>query len=260
MNSATVFRRAIKLLLVLLLVHSGIKAQQFPEQPNPPKIVNDFAGILSSDERNRLENKLVSFDDSTSTQIAVVTLKSLDGEPASSYAPVLAERWGIGQKGRDNGILILVSMGDPREVFIATGYGVEEFVPDATAKRIVDEHILPAFRESQYYRGLDQATTDLEQLLRGTFKGFGAKKARGRGGFPAWAIIVIIILVVILIARKSGGNGGRGFRTFGGPSFGGFPTGRSWGGGSFGGGSSGGGGFGGFGGGSFGGGGAGGSW
>lgn len=251
--------KSVVLALAGLLICAGmLQGQTFPEQQNPPKIVNDFADILDPNEENALEQKLVGFDDSTSTQIAVVTLSDLDGEPASSYAPALAEKWGVGQKDRNNGILILVSMDNPREVFIATGYGVEEFVPDVTAKRIIDEHIIPQFKNKAYYEGLDQATTDLEQLLRGTFKGFGKKKKKGApGGFPAWVIVVMIILLVIFFSSRKGG-GGRGFRTYGGPGWGGIPLGRGgFGGGGF---SSGGGGFGGFGGGSFGGGGAGGSW
>lgn len=252
----------LQLFVAFLFWSSSIVfGQTFPEQQSPPKIVNDFANILSQDQEAKLEQKLVAFDDSTSTQIAIVTLADLDGEPASSFAPALAEKWGIGQKDRNNGLLILVSMSNPREVFIATGYGLEEFVPDATAKRIVDEHMLPYFKKSSYYEGLDLATTDLEQLLKGTFKGFGKKKGRRGGlGIPPWIIVVFIILLVIFISSKSsrGGNN-RGVRTFGGPGWGGFPIG-GFGGGGFGGGSSGGGGFGGFGGGGFGGGGAGGSW
>lgn len=249
------------LLLFLIGSVSLLNGQTFPEPSSPAKIVNDFADILNPEQENRLEQKLVAFDDSTSTQIAIVTMKDLDGEPASSYAPALAEKWGIGQKDRNNGLLILVSMDNPREVFIATGYGLEEFVPDATAKRIVDDHILPNFKQSAYFEGLDIATTDLEQLLRGTFKGFGNKKSkRGGPGVPPWIIVVFIILMVIFVSSKGGRGGrGRGIRTYGGPGWGGFPIG-GFGGGGFGGGSSGGGGFGGFGGGSFGGGGAGGSW
>lgn len=248
-------------LAFLLWSSSFVFGQTFPEQQSPPRIVNDFANILSQDQEAKLEQKLVAFDDSTSTQIAIVTLADLDGEPASSFAPALAEKWGIGQKDRNNGLLILVSMSNPREVFIATGYGLEEFVPDATAKRIVDEHMLPYFKKSSYYEGLDLATTDLEQLLKGTFKGFGKKKGRRGGlGIPPWIIVVFIILFVIFVSSRGGrGGNNRGVRTFGGPGWGGFPIG-GFGGGGFGGGRSGGGGFGGFGGGGFGGGGAGGSW
>ena len=213
-------------------------------------LVNDFAGILNAQEKSLLEKKLVAFDDSTSSQLCIVILKTLDGEPASSYAPELFNFWKIGQEGRNNGILILVSMDNPREAFINTGYGMEEFVPDIMAGRIVQEDLLPYFKKEQYYEGLDKASSDLMQMLKGTFKGF-KKKSRGQK-IPPMAILVLIILGVILISKSKGGGGGNYARTFGGAGLGGF------GGGGFGG--FGGGGFGGFGGGSTGGGGAGGSW
>jgi uncharacterized protein len=166
----------------------------------------------------------------------------------------LAEAWGIGNKQRNNGILILVSMDNPREVFIATGYGVEEFVTDGLAKRIINEHMLPAFKQQRYYDGLNQGSDDLMQLLKGSFKGFGKKKKSK--SIPAVFVVLGIIVFVMFASRNRGGGGG--FRTYGRPGWGGFPLGG--GGWHSGGGSSGGGGFGGFGGGSFGGGGAGGSW
>ena len=242
----------IILAAIILAATSGF-AQTFPEKTATPRLINDFADILSVDEERLLEKKLVAFDDSTSTQITIVSLSNLDGEPASSYAPKLAEAWGIGNKQRNNGILILVSMDNPRDVFIATGYGVEEFVTDGLAKRIINEHMLPAFKQQRYYDGLNQGSDDLMQLLKGTFKGFGKKKKSK--GIPALFVVVAIVLFVIFASR---GQRGGGFRTYGRPGWGGFPMGG--GGWHSGGGSSGGGGFGGFGGGSFGGGGAGGSW
>jgi uncharacterized protein len=241
------------ILVAIILAATAGFAQTFPEKAATPKLVNDFADILSADEERLLENKLVAFDDSTSTQITIVSLSNLDGEPASSYAPKLAEAWGIGNKQRNNGILILVSMDNPREVFIATGYGVEEFVTDGLAKRIINEHMLPAFKQQRYYDGLNQGSDDLMQLLKGTFKGFGKKKKTK--GIPAIFVVGAIVLFVIFASR---GQRGGGFRTYGRPGWGGFPMGG--GGWHSGGGSNGGGGFGGFGGGSFGGGGAGGSW
>ncbi|MEX1189316.1 MAG: TPM domain-containing protein [Bacteroidia bacterium] len=242
---------------LILLFQLQLQGQDLPAKPSPPKLVNDFANILDDKQEQQLENKLVAFDDSTSNQIVIVTMAELNGEPASSYAPKLFIDWGIGNKGRDNGILILVSMSNPREVFINTGYGVESFVPDITAGRIVQEHLLPRFKANDYYGGLDLATNDLIELLQGSFKGFGNKKS-GKKGFPPFAVLIIIIVLVILFSRGSGGSGNRYNRTFGGPFYGGgFGGGRGFGGGGFGGG---GGGFGGFGGGSTGGGGAGGSW
>jgi uncharacterized protein len=239
-------------LLLLICVAENVSAQTFPEKNSPPRLVNDYAEVLTAEEERALEAKLVAFDDSTSTQISIVSMTELDGEPAASYAPKLAEAWGVGDKQRNNGILILVSMGNPREIFIATGYGLEEFVTDGLAKRIINEHVLPEFKQQRYYEGLNTATDDLMQLLKGTFKGFEKKKSMK---FPKGLIVMGIILIAVFASR---GNRGGGFRTYGRPGWSGFPMG----GGGFSGGrsSSGGGGFGGFGGGSFGGGGAGGSW
>jgi len=246
-------------ILVILLVGISFSciSRELPKRPEPAVLVNDFAGILSAQEKTLLEKKLVAFDDSTSSQLCIVILKTLDGEPASSYAPELFNFWKIGQEGRNNGILILVSMDNPRETFINTGYGMEEFVPDIMAGRIVQEDLLPYFKKEQYYEGLDKASTDLMQMLKGTFKGF--KKKSHKQKIPPMAILVLIILGVILISKSRGGGGGHYMRTFGGAGLGGF---GGFGGGGFGSSSGGfgGGGFGGFGGGSSGGGGAGGSW
>ena len=255
------YHLGIKSLILFLFLQVGfisnLIGRDLPSKPNPPRLVNDFASILTEAERTQLENKLVKFDDSTSNQIAIVTMADLDGEPASSYAPELFNFWKIGHDGRNNGILILVSMDNPREVFINTGYGMEEFVPDITAGRIVQEDLIPYFKNKEYYNGLDKASTDLMQLLSGTFKGF-PKKQRSRG-IPPLVIVILIIVAVILISRKNRG-GGRYMRTFGGPGFGGWGGGFGGVGGGSSGGGFGGGGFGGFGGGSTGGGGAGGSW
>jgi uncharacterized protein len=237
-------------------------AQTLPERPNPPKLVNDFAGVMSSNEVAALEQKLVAFNDSNSTQIAIVTIKSIEGYDIADYAFKLGEKWGIGQKAKDNGILILVAPND-RKVFIATGYGAEEYVTDAMSRRIIEQKFKPSFKNNNFYEGLDAGTNDIIDLLTGKFKAEPQEvKGKHKGSFLK--IIIIIIIIIVLIKIFGGGNRG-GRRTFrsSGPIFwggmGGF--GRGFGGGSSGGfGGGGGGGFGGFGGGSFGGGGAGGSW
>lgn len=242
----------------LLSLHAN--AQTFPDKPNPPKLVNDFAGIMQSGEVAALEQKLVAFNDSNSTQIAIVTLKSIEGYDIADYAFKLGEKWGIGQKGKDNGILILVAPND-RKVFIATGYGTEEYVTDAMSRRIIEQKFKPAFKNNNYYQGLDAGTNDIIDLLTGKFKA-EPQEAKGKHKGSILKIVIILVIIVLLIKIFGGGSGGGG-RTFrsSGPIFwggmGGF--GRGFGGGSSGGGF-GGGGFGGFGGGSFGGGGAGGSW
>ncbi len=257
---------------LFLFIFSGTgTAQEFPEKPVPPRLVNDFAGMLSENEAGILEHKLVAFDDSTSTQIAIVILSDLKGYAPADYAQRLAEKWGIGQKGLDNGILILIKTRTSisrGEVFIAPGYGLEGVVPDLLCKEITDNEILPSFRQDKYFEGLDKGTDVLMSLVRGTFPPDKYNKSGKAGGIAPF-IFIIIIIVLILFIRSSGGKNQRHISNKGLPiwllltmmnsgkgshsgSWGGFS-----GGGGFGGG---GGGFGGFGGGSFGGGGAGGSW
>jgi uncharacterized protein len=246
-------------------------SQPLPDRPAPPRLVNDFAGLLNSAEVSSLERKLVAFNDSTSTQIAIVIIKDLAGYDKADYAQRLAEKWGIGQKGKNNGVIILIkpkTTDSKGEVFIAQGYGLEGVIPDITCSEIVDNEILPAFRMNDYYRGLNKATTTLMALARGEFKAsdYGHKERKSGGkGMPLGLIIFIIFIIISIISRKSGGSNSKHISTGGLPFWmllgmmnSGRGSGGSWGG--FSGGSSGGGGFGGFGGGSFGGGGAGGSW
>jgi uncharacterized protein len=261
------------ILAVLLFNISGVIAfaQDFPERPVPPRLVNDFAGILNKDEINTLEQKLVAFNDSTSTQIAIVTVKSLMGYDKADYTQRLAEKWGIGQKGLNNGVLILVKPKLPEsdgQVFIAQGYGLEGVIPDITCSQIIDNDILPSFRSNDYYGGLSNSVNTLMSLARGEFSaaeyGQRAKKSTGKG--VPFGLIIFIIIIIAMISGKSGGSNNKNISSGGLPFWvllGMMNSGRgshsgSWGG--FSGGGGGGGGFGGFGGGSFGGGGAGGSW
>ena len=237
----------------------------FPPRPNPPRLVNDMADMLSAEEEQALERKLVNYNDTTSTQIAVVTLNSIGGYDANQYAAELGERWGVGTGKNDNGLIILVAK-DERKVAIQTGYGMEEYVPDAIAKRITERTLKPNFQKGAYYKGLDEATGLIIGLASGAYQGDPtANRGEEEGGPSIMFIIIIVIVIVFILSRRGGGRGGRGggrryARTFGGPVIvpGGFGTFRT-GGGMFGGGG-GGGGFGGFGGGSFGGGGASSSW
>ncbi len=171
-------------------------AQQFPAMPNPPRLVNDYTGTLTVSQQQALESKLVAFNDSTSTQIAVVIVQSTDGFPVSQYAIELAENWGIGRRGKDNGVLVLVAMED-REVFIATGYGLEGAIPDALAKRIIEEQIIPAFRHGDYYQGLDEATTSLMKLATGEFTADDLKPVFR---YTPLVIFIFFLLFIFLVA------------------------------------------------------------
>lgn len=242
-------------------------AQNIPPKPDPPRLVNDFAKQLNPTEAAALEQKLVAYNDSTSTQITVVIVPTTGDYPIADYAFALGREWGVGQQGKNNGLVILWASSD-RKVFIATGYGMEGAIPDAIAKRIINQVIIPDFKNGMFYRGLDRGVDAVMRYAAGEYK---ADPSEEEEGFPVGLLVFIIIFVIVLIAISGGGKGGnnrgRGYNA--GPVFWPYTTysgrGRSsgsWGGGGFGGGGfgGGGGGFGGFGGGSFGGGGAGGSY
>ena len=248
--------------LIALMVWIPANSQKdiVPARPNPPKLVNDYTGSMTPEQVQALEQKLLRYEDSTSTQIAVVLLKDLGGYEAAQFATELGEKWGVGGAQFDNGIVILVSLGNEderRQAYIAVGRGLEGAVPDITAGHIFDEFLVPNLRSNDFYRAFDETTTAIFQAAAGEYKGT-PKKGRG---LSSKLIIALIIFFVILSMFGGGGKGGgymsrRGYRGIGGPVI--FPGG--FGGGSGGGFGGGGGGFGGFGGGGFGGGGAGGSW
>ena len=252
----------------LLLVSFLASAQDIPARPNPPRLVNDFAGVLSADEAQRLERQLVAYDDSTSNQVAVVLVKTLNDYPIEEYALKLFRSWGIGNTKTNNGVLIIAALED-RKIRIEVGYGLEGAIPDITANHIIDNDIKPDFRSGDYYDGLSKAANSIIKAAAGEYKApANYRKKKGGGGFPIGFIVVIIILVAIFGGRNRGGGGGmmsrRGSGWLG-PFLLGSMLGRGSSGGFGGGGGGwsgggGGGGFGGFGGGSSGGGGASGSW
>ena len=265
MKSTERYRILLALLLVLFF-GTGLNAQ-LPSPSNPPRLVNDYTGTLSSSEINTLEHKLVAYNDSTSTQILVLLVDDLQGYSIEKYATEIGHSWGVGQKDKGNGVVILVKPnkgGERGQVTIRTGYGMEEYVTDATGKNIIEKEMIPAFKEGDYYTGIDNAVNVIMDLCSGKFT---QDEYNDDDGFPLWTIILLIFVIAIILSKFSGGGGqnysGRGSHTvfiptgggFGGGGFGGGSGG--FGGGGFGGGS---GGFGGFGGGGFGGGGASGSW
>ncbi|NOT37808.1 MAG: TPM domain-containing protein [Saprospiraceae bacterium] len=254
-----------KIIILLLVLANFLQAKDIPSKPN--RLVNDYAGILSADESAQLEQKLVRFNDSTSTQVSIVIEKNLDGEDDYDRAMAIANSWGIGQKEKNNGILIYIAFQN-RKIRILTGYGAEGFLTDGMSRRIIEQILKPAFRAQQYYLGFDKATTKIIELHSGEYQ----KEPTDVTISPIAIIIMLFIFIFIFLVifsalRKYNGGGyykgGRYYRNddWWGPTGGGFigGTGGGW---SSGGGwgSSGGGGFGGFGGGGFGGGGAGGSW
>ena len=258
----------IATIVLLLTAVTNIQAQNIPAAPKA--LVSDFTNTLSGAQKNALEQKLRAFNDTTSTQIAVVLVQSTDGYEIADYAVRLAQKWGVGHAKYNNGIVLLAAIGD-RAVTIQTGYGVEGALPDAIAYRIIENDIKPAFRQSDYFGGLDAATNSIISYTKGEYK--AEPKAKAEEGSPFSGVIMIIIIIIVIgIISKKGGGGNKGGRVVNGKGssdlfwwmlLNGMGNSRGGDGGGFGGGFGGGssgGGFGGFGGGGFGGGGASGRW
>jgi uncharacterized protein len=250
-------KKILALLALVIFISSGSQAQDIPDSPEPPKLVNDLADALGEEEENYLEQKLLAWEDSTSNQLAIVLVKSLNGMDVADYSVRLAEKWGIGSK-KNNGILLLVAMQD-RKSRIEVGYGLEGRITDAISRRILSDDLKPAFKEGKYLTGLDKATTHIISAAAGEYEAEEKQSKRKAKKEISWTFIIILFVMLFLISRNrkgGGGNGGGGFLT--GMLLGNMLGGNrhsSW--GDF---SSGSGSFGGFGGGSFGGGGASGDW
>jgi uncharacterized protein len=265
-------KKSVWLFIGMLFACTWLHAQEVLPRPNPPRLVTDQAGVLSEGERQALEQKLVAFDDSTSNQIAVVLIKTLNDRPIEEYATKLFREWGIGNKKTNNGVLILAAI-DDRKVWIEVGYGLEGAIPDITASEIYRNIIVPAFKKQNYYEGLDNAVDALAKAAVGEYKVARKKDSSKPGGGGSIITFLVILAIVLLMVGGGGfGGGGRRRRTgldglaeglLLGSLLNGGNRGSGWGSGGFGGGGfggGGGGGFGGFGGGSSGGGGAGGGW
>ena len=262
------FLKLIFILCICLQVSFLADAQSnyhkaIPDLPSPPRLVNDFADMLSPDEEASLETKLLNFENESSNEVTIVTVKNLDGIEVSEFTLELGRKWDIGKQKKKNGVLLLASR-DDHKINISPGYGLSGVLPDITCGRIIRQHIVPNFKSQNYYQGFDDATTAIIAATKGEFTNDEPKAVSSKGFFKLLKIIfIIIVLIIYFFFRRNSGNmyvSRRGYRSMGG----GWLGGGFLGGGGFGGGdnSSGGGGFGGFGGGGggFDGGGASGSW
>ncbi len=258
------------LLLLFLICCQTLSAQKIENMPQPPMAVNDFGNFLEPFQRNALEQKLRNYNDTTSSAIVIITVPNLQGYDIAEVALKYLRTWGIGTKEKDNGVLILVSK-EERKARIETGRGMEGVLPDILAKQIIDDRMIPYFKENDYYRGFDNAVDAIIQAASGEYKA-EPRGEPGGSGIPTIIILAVLFFIIISFFRGGGGGGSymsrRGSRGLGGlpwwmiGSMMGGGSGRGsggFGGGGFGGGG-GGGGFGGFGGGGGGGGGASGGW
>lgn len=257
-------------ILVLLSFQNTFSQFDIPETPGEQTSVYDYVNLLSSKEKSQLEQKLIRYSDSTSTQIVVAIIATTKGENIGLLTPRWAHKWGIGQAKEDNGVFILLARED-RKIWISPGYGVEHKLTAGITGEIIRNVIIPEFKKGDYYSGLNKGTDTIFEVLKGTYSN---NRKASNPEFPFGVFIILFIFFIIIIIAiskgKRGGNGGSGGRKFKGESLldaiilsnmgrGSFGKSSSGGFGGWSSGSSGGFG-GGFGGGGFSGGGAGGSW
>ena len=257
-------------LLFFIFGFQSLFAQKIESRPQPPMAVNDFGKLLEPFQRQALEQKLRNYNDSTSSAIVIITVPDLQGYDIAEVALKYLRDWGIGVKGKNNGVVILVSKAE-RKARIETGYGMEGVLPDILAKQIIDQRMVPFFKDNDYYAGFDNAIDAIIQAAAGEYKA-DPKQGKGKPSIGSIILLVVIFIIIIFIFSGKGGGGGgsymsrKGSRSFMdavpwfllGSMMGSGGRGGGFGGG--GGGGFGGGGFGGFGGGGGGGGGASGGW
>lgn len=260
--------RRLMAVALLLCVTALAAMAQVPERPNPPRLVNDFAGILG--DCQWLEDSLERIAVETSNQICVVTMNDFGGYDKAMMAYSIGQEWGVGKKGNNNGVVILIkpkTEDSKGEAFIAPGYGLEGAITDAISTRIVNQEMIPHFKENDYLGGVWAGAQVVRDLATGEYNEEDYAQQDDDSALFALILFILIFAFFMYLAHKSNQNGGGGHRnnrdtgTWGGPII--FTTGSDWnrGGSSWsGGGGWSGGGWGGFGGGSFGGGGGGGSW
>ncbi|NLG34703.1 MAG: TPM domain-containing protein [Lentisphaerae bacterium] len=216
-----------------------MESDRFREGLTPQGHVNDWAGVFSEKQKAALESRIAAAKEANRAELAVVVVKTLHGGEIDDFAVKLFEQWGIGQKGVDNGVLLLAAI-DDRQIRIEPGYGLEEVLPDARCGRILDREVLPRFREGDYAGGLIDGTVALLAVLSGET----VPEPVAREASPAVVVFIVLLFVLFPVlfiwaakrSGKGGGNGG-GFRSSGGFSgggggFGGFGGGRSGGGGA----------------------------
>ena len=248
-NSKVVFQF---FLFVSILITQFSWAQfDIPEKPSFQTSVYDYANVLSATEKSQLEEKLIRYSDSTSTQIVVITIESLKGEDIGILTPKWGQTWGIGgSEKNDNGVIILLAKAE-RKIWISAGYGLEDRLTAGIGGEITRNIIIPEFKAGSYYNGLDKGADALFDVFKGKYK--GERKQNKKGDKVPIVPILIIIFIIIFIIVKNKNNGGNSGNSGGGGiglaemillSSLGRSNGGGFGGGGFGG-SSGGGGFGG---------------
>lgn len=205
--------------------------------PSPEGYVNDFANMIPDEEEKSLESFLVAYEQKTTNEVAVVTVETIGDKTIEDYTIHLAEKWKVGKKEKDNGVILLIAEKE-RKIRIEVGYGLEPVLTDAKAKLIIEREMTPLFKAGDYAAGIRAGANAVVAALEGTYVPSTSSSSEGEG-WPTWLIIVVIVgvflLLLLLLAFLGEGEGG-GFWSSGGSSGGSGSGGGGFGGGGFGGG------------------------
>lgn len=200
-----------KLVFLLCLGSPFVGMAQYEIPPIPKLqtgVYDDDIKLLSASEKYTLEQKLIRYSDTTSTQIVVAIISSTKGEYINYLGAQWAEEWGTGQADKDNGIFILLAK-DDRKINISTGKGTEHLLTDAMSKRIIDREIIPYFKQNDYYGGLNRATDAIFEVMTGEYKGTRQNNTT-EFTFIIFIFLIIIFIIFIIAISKSKKGGGRG--------------------------------------------------
>lgn len=204
-------RPIVTKLIIFFLFAVPFLAGAFSVAEKPAGFLNDYAKVLSAEESQILESKLEAYENNTTNEVAVVIISSLDGDTIENLAQEIFTKWGIGKKDKNNGVLFLISIGD-RKTRIHTGYGVEGDLTDIGTSYIQSDVVAPAFREGNYYAGINGALDKMMEALGGSAivpENYSEKES---SGFP-WDTIFILGIVFLqfiasILARSKSWWGG----------------------------------------------------
>ncbi len=214
MNYFLKIKSIFSFLILFVVCHVSFAQFEVPPKPKLQTSVYDYVELLSSSQKHNLEQKLIRYSDTTSTQIVIAIINSTEGENINFLGAKWGQEWDIGQEKEDNGVLILLAKND-RKIAINTGYGVEHLLTDAMSKRIIERDIIPYFKQNNYYGGLNRGSDAIFEVLNGEYH--GTRKSTNE--FPIGLIFILLfIFIIILISiskNKRGGSNNRGNRTTG---------------------------------------------
>lgn len=237
--------------ILLIMLNAAISIHALEAPPKPKGRVSDYTGTLNASEIRSLDEMLAQFERDTTNQLAVLIIPTLAGDSLEDYSIRLAEKWQIGQKGRDNGVILLIVMQD-RKMRIEVGYGLEGTLPDSLAGDIIREVIAPQFRQGRFFQGIHDGAAAIIAATKGEYRSTARSKRKSSGGLISlfWTLFFFFFFMSAIIKnlrRRRYHSSRHGGRSIGGPFWwgGGFGGGGGLGGGFGGGFSGGGGGFGG---------------